>query len=134
MRVKQLDEKQVRLERRQRKMENSKIRLAKRHLKIRHVVKGTSIRPRLVVFRSNAHIYGMLVDDSNGKTLVSAGDKTITKKDMTKVEKAKEVGKLVAEKALKEKIKTIVFDRSGYLYHGRVKALADGAREGGLKF
>ncbi len=115
-------------------MKNSKIRLEKRHLKIRSIIKGTKDRPRFVVFRSNAHIYGMLVDDKTGKTVISVADKTITKKDLTKTEKAKEVGKLVAEKAAKEKIKNVVFDRAGYLYHGRVKALAEGAREGGLKF
>ncbi len=115
-------------------MNNSKARLAKRHLKIRSTIKGSPERPRLVVFRSNAHIYGMLVDDQSGKTLISVADKAVTKKDLTKTEKAKEVGKLVAEKAQKEKIKTVVFDRAGYLFHGRVKALAQGAREGGLKF
>ncbi len=115
-------------------MNNAKARLDKRHLKIRSNIKGTTSRPRFVVFRSNAHIYGMLVDDKSGKTLISAADKAITKKEMTKTEKAKEVGKLIAEKASKEKIKTVIFDRGGYLYHGRVKALAEGAREGGLKF
>ena len=115
-------------------MKEAKVRLIKRHLKIRSRVKGSKDCPRLVVFRSSAHIYGMLVDDSLGKTLVSVADKTITKKDLTKTEKAHEVGKLIAEKAVKEKIKKVVFDRAGYLYHGRVKALAEGAREGGLSF
>lgn len=115
-------------------MKEAKIRLAKRHLKIRARVKGSKDCPRLVVFRSNSHIYGMLVDDTIGKTLVSVADKVITKADLTKIEKAHEVGKLIAEKAVKEKIKKVVFDRAGYLYHGRVKALAEGAREGGLNF
>lgn len=115
-------------------MKEAKLRLAKRHLKIRSRIKGTKDCPRLVVFRSNVHIYGMLVDDTVGKTLISVADKTMTKKDMTKIEKAHAVGKLVAERAGKEKIKQVVFDRAGYHYHGRVKALAEGAREGGLKF
>lgn len=115
-------------------MNNSKLRLAKRHLKIRSTIKGSAERPRFVVFRSSAHIYGMLVDDKSGKTLISVADKAVTKKDLTKTEKANEVGKIIAERAQKEKIKTVVFDRAGYLFHGRVKALAQGAREGGLKF
>lgn len=115
-------------------MKHSKLRLKKRHLKIRSQVRGSKSRPRLVVFRSNTHIYGMLVDDKTGKTLVSVADKGFEKKDITKTQKAKEVGKLIAQKAIKEKINQIVFDRAGYLYHGRVKALAEGAREGGLKF
>lgn len=115
-------------------MKNAKIRLVKRHLKIRSKIKGNNKRPRFVIFRSSAHIYGMLVDDESGKTLVSVADKNINKKDLTKTEKAKAVGKLVAEKAAKEKISKVVFDRAGYLYHGRIKALADGARQGGLKF
>jgi len=115
-------------------MNKAKNRLAKRHLKIRAIVKGSPKRPRFVIFRSNTHIYGMLVDDQAGKTLVSVTDKGMSKKSLTKTEKAREVGKLVAEKAEKEKIKIVVFDRAGYLYHGRVKALAEGAREGGLKF
>jgi len=115
-------------------MNQPKARLEKRHLKIRSKIKGNKNLPRFVVFRSNLHIYGMLVDDETGKTLVSVADKSINKKDLNKTQKAKETGKLIAEKAVKEKIRKIVFDRSGYRYHGRVKALADGAREGGLKF
>jgi large subunit ribosomal protein L18 len=115
-------------------MKDSKLRLKKRHLKIRSKIKGSKTRPRLVVFRSNSHIYGMLVDDKSGKTLISVADKNVSKKDLTKTEKAMEVGKLLAEKAVKEKINQAIFDRAGYLYHGRVKALAEGAREGGLKF
>ena len=104
------------------------------HLRIRKAIVGTSQRPRLSVYRSNLGIYCQLIDDRTGHTILSAStmDKTIGK--ATKVEQAKEVGKLLAKKAMDAKIETVVFDRSGYLYHGRVKALADGAREGGLKF
>lgn len=89
--------------------------------------------PRLTVFRSSKHIYATLVDEKSGKTLFSVSDKTLTSK-VTKVEKAKEVGKQFAQKAAAKKVKKVVFDRAGYLYHGRVKALAEGAREGGLDF
>lgn len=89
------------------------------------------MRPRLSVFRSAKHIYAQIIDDSAGKTLVFVSDKKETGKNM---EKAYMVGKILAEKALKEKIKEVVFDRGGFLYHGRVEALAKGAREGGLKF
>lgn len=109
-----------------------KVNRAIRHLRVRSRIHGTSTAPRLYVFRSSKHIYAALVDDDKGKTLFSASDKD--SKVATKVEKAKLVGKLISEKAQKEGIKKIVFDRSGYLYHGRVKALADGAREGGLQF
>ena len=104
------------------------------HLRIRKAVIGTSTRPRLSVFRSNVAIYCQLIDDRAGHTLLSASsmDKAVSK--ATKVEQAKNVGKMIAEKALAAKIEAVVFDRGGYLYHGRVKALAEGAREGGLKF
>jgi large subunit ribosomal protein L18 len=103
--------------------------------RIRKVVTGTAEKPRLSVFRSNKEIYAQLVDDRNGKTLLSASsrDKDVASTG-TKTDIAKEVGKLVAEKAKKAGIETIAFDRNGYLYHGRVKALADAAREAGLKF
>ena len=109
-------------------------RRRKIHLRIRKAVVGTSERPRLSVYRSNLAIYCQLIDDRAGHTLLAAStmDKNIGK--ATKVEQAKEVGKLIAKKALDAKIESVVFDRSGYLYHGRIKALADGAREGGLKF
>lgn len=109
-------------------------RRRKIHLRIRKAVVGTSVRPRLSVFRSNHAIYCQLIDDSAGRTILSAStmDKSIGK--ATKVEQAKEVGKLIAKKAVDSKIEAVVFDRSGYLYHGRIKALAEGAREGGLKF
>ena len=104
--------------------------------RIRKVVSGTESRPRLSVFRSNKEIYAQIVDDVNGKTIIAASsrDKDISSVKGTKTEIAALVGKSVAEKALKAGIDTISFDRGGYQYHGRVKSLADGAREGGLKF
>ena len=103
--------------------------------RIRKVVSGTEARPRLAVFRSNKEIYAQIVDDVTGKTLAAASsrDKDITSKG-NKIEVAALVGKSIAEKALKAGVETIAFDRGGYLYHGRVKSLAEGAREGGLKF
>ncbi|MFC4721458.1 50S ribosomal protein L18 [Geojedonia litorea] len=104
--------------------------------RIRKVVSGTESRPRLAVFRSNKEIYAQVVDDVTGKTLASASsrDKDISSAKGTKTEIAALVGKSVAEKALKSGIEAIAFDRGGYQYHGRVKSLAEGAREGGLKF
>jgi len=105
--------------------------------RIKKVISGTSDFPRLSVFRSNKEIYCQLIDDINGKTLIqsSSRDKSIIDlKLATNMEIAFNVGKVIAEKAIKEGIKKIKFDRGGYLYHGRVKSLADGAREGGLKF
>lgn len=103
--------------------------------RIRKVVTGTAEQPRLSVFRSNKEIYAQIINDVTGTTLVAASsrDKDVKAKG-TKIEVASIVGKALAEKAIKAGIETIVFDRNGYLYHGRVKALADGAREGGLKF
>lgn len=116
-------------------MRNKELRMQKRKSAIRAKVSGDASRPRLNVFRSNNHIYGALIDDSVGKTLVSMSDKSLkTIKKETKTDLAFAVGKLLAEKALKKNLKEVVFDRGGYLYHGRVKALAEGAREGGLKF
>jgi len=105
-------------------------------MRIRKVVSGTSDRPRLSVFRSNKQISVQLIDDLAGKTMVAAssGEKGIFEKKGTKTEKAKLVGQLIAERAKEHGIDNVVFDRGGYLYHGRVKALADAAREGGLKF
>ena len=100
---------------------------------IRTKVSGTAEQPRLTVFRSNAQIYAQVIDDLSGKTLASAGSLSIKDK-MTKTEKAVQVGKLIAEAAKKAGVEAVVFDRNGYLYHGRVKALADAAREAGLKF
>ena len=103
--------------------------------RIRKTVSGTNERPRLAVYRSNKEIYAQLIDDVAGKTLASASsrDKDITVEG-SKQEVAFAVGKSIAEKAAQAGIETIAFDRGGYLYHGRVKSLADGAREGGLKF
>jgi large subunit ribosomal protein L18 len=105
-------------------------------LKIRKTVKGSTVIPRLSVYRSNAEIYAQLVDDKGGKTLLSVGsvEKSIQSSKVTKIEKAKLVGKLIAEKAVATGITSVVFDRNGFLYHGRIKSLAEGAREGGLKF
>jgi large subunit ribosomal protein L18 len=104
---------------------------------IRKNVKGTAETPRLSVFRSNKHIFAQVIDDLNGITLASASSlsKEISdKKDINKVEQAKLVGELIAKKALEKGIADVIFDRGGFLYHGRVKSLADSAREGGLKF
>jgi large subunit ribosomal protein L18 len=107
----------------------------RRHRRIRGKVAGTAERPRLAVFRSNKGIFAQLVDDESGRTLAGASWLGLAKSFKgNKVEQAAEVGKLVAEAAKKAGIETVVFDRGGYLYHGRVKALAEGAREGGLKF
>lgn len=107
----------------------------KRHKRVRAKIFGTPERPRLCVFRSAKHMYAQIIDDVNGKTLVSA---STMEKDFTEyggnADAAKKIGALVAERALKAKIDTVVFDRGGFVYHGRVKALAEGAREGGLKF
>ncbi|MEA3449881.1 MAG: 50S ribosomal protein L18 [Patescibacteria group bacterium] len=110
---------------------NSRIR---RHNRVRAKISGTGVRPRLSVFKSNSSIYLQLIDDRNGKTLVSANVKEVRKKDLNKTEQAAELGKLIAEKAKKEKIDVVVFDKGPYKYHGRVKAVADAARESGLKF
>ena len=104
--------------------------------RIRKVVSGTEARPRLSVFRSNKEIYAQIVDDVTGKTIAAASsrDKDISSAKGTKTEIAALVGKSVGEKAVKAGVETISFDRGGYLYHGRVKSLAEGAREAGLKF
>ena len=104
--------------------------------RIRKVSFGTAERPRLSVFRSNKEIYAQVIDDTTGKTLVAASsrDKDLSKAKGTKSEIATAVGKALAEKAIKAGVESVAFDRGGYQYHGRVKSLADGAREGGLKF
>ncbi|MBI1838504.1 MAG: 50S ribosomal protein L18 [Flavobacteriia bacterium] len=110
-------------------------RRAKIKRRIRKRITGSSKTPRLSVFRSNKQIYAQLIDDTTGKTLVSASsykNKAVASKN--KLEQAGIVGKEVAEKAIKAGVESVVFDRNGYLYHGRVKSLADSAREGGLKF
>ncbi len=96
-------------------------------------VRGTEDRPRLVVFRSNKYIYGQVVDDVNGKVIISATDKAVKDAKGTKIERAQEVGKKLASLLVAKKITKVRFDRSGYRYHGRVKAVAEGAREGGLE-
>ena len=103
--------------------------------RIKKTVSGTAQKPRLAVFRSNSEIYAQIIDDTKGVTLVAASsrDKDL-KASGTKTEKAKQVGEAIAKKALAAGIETISFDRGGYLYHGRVKSLAEGVREGGLKF
>jgi len=120
------------------KKESRNVRRQKRHLRIRKNLHGTPERPRLNVYRSLNHIYAQIIDDKAGRTLVSAS--TLDKELKGKLEStgnkeaARAVGKLVAEKALAKGITEVVFDRGGYIYHGRVKELAEGAREGGLKF
>ena len=111
-------------------------RRTKIKLKLRKRIKGTTEAPRLSVYRSNAEIYAQLIEDKGGKTLLAVGsvDKSISSAKVSKIEKAKLVGKLIAEKAVANGITSVVFDRNGFLYHGRVKSLAEGAREGGLKF
>jgi large subunit ribosomal protein L18 len=104
------------------------------HARIREKLAGTAERPRLNVYRSLNHIYAQVIDDQKGETLVSASTVQLKVKNGGNVAAAKEIGKSVAEKAAAKGIKQVVFDRGGYLYHGRVKALADGAREAGLEF
>ena len=117
------------------KKQNSNVARLRRHQRVRKNISGTAEKPRLNVFRSLNHIYAQIIDDTKGMTLVSASsmDKDFQGKGGN-VEAAKIVGKMVAQKALEKGIKTVVFDRGGYIYHGRVAALAEGAREGGLEF
>jgi large subunit ribosomal protein L18 len=105
-------------------------------MRIRKIVQGTPERPRMTVFRSNKQIYVQLIDDSQGKTLMAASSRVheIAGQKITKNEQARLVGKLLADKAIKAGINNVVFDRNGYLYHGRIKSLASAAREAGLKF
>jgi len=110
----------------------------KRHYRLRNKLSGTPESPRLCVFRSNKHIYAQIIDDDAGHTITAAStmEKTVAKnlKNTYNIDAAKAVGAAVAKKALEKGIETVVFDRGGYLYHGKVKALADSAREAGLKF
>ena len=115
-------------------MSVKKIKQKRRHIKIRARIHGTQDRPRLCVFRSINHIYAQLINDENAKVLLSVSDKDVKAGKKAKSEIAKEVGKAVAAEALKNKIEAVVFDRGGFIFHGRVKAVAEGAREGGLKF
>jgi large subunit ribosomal protein L18 len=109
-------------------------RRQRRHRRVRGRVNGSAARPRLCVFRSSKGIYAQVIDDDAGVTLASASTLQLAGASGTKSERAAEVGKLVAQRAREAGIAKVVFDRGGYLYHGRVKALADGAREGGLEF
>lgn len=104
----------------------------RRHLRVRRRITGTAERPRLVVFRSLKHIYAQIVDDAAGRTLMTVSSQVLT--EGKKSERSVQVGKAIAEKAKAAGITRVVFDRAGYKYHGRVKAVADGAREGGLEF
>ena len=115
---------------------NKQIIRFKRKKRIRSRIEGSIERPRLSVFRSNKHLYAQLVDDVKGHTLVAAStlEEDLKEKLGGTIEGAKTLGNLIAKRALAKKISMVVFDRSGYLYHGRIKAVADAAREGGLKF
>ena len=119
------------------KINNSAIR-KKKHLRIRNRFSGTAERPRLAVFRSNSHMYAQIIDDEAGKTLVSCStlekDVAGSLKETDNIEAAKAVGDTVAKRAIEKGIKEVVFDRAGYIYHGKVAALADAAREAGLTF
>ena len=106
----------------------------KRHARVRNKISGTPECPRLNVFRSSSHIHAQIIDDVNGVTLVSASSVDMKLANGGNVEAAAQVGKAVAERALEKKIENVVFDRGGYIYHGRVKALAEAAREAGLEF
>jgi len=116
------------------KQKAKKEKMDRRHKKLRYKISGTALKPRLSVFRSNLGLNLQLIDDEAGITLASANYKEIKGDKKTKTEVATELGKLLAKKAQDKKILEVVFDRGGYRYHGRVKAVADGAREGGLKF
>ena len=119
-------------------MSLTKVKRRKRiKMRIRRSISGTGDRPRMTVFRSNRGMYVQLIDDLNGRTLVAASSLKAEAEESgktSKIEQAKLVGKMIAGKSLEKGISKVVFDRNGYLYHGRVKALADAAREGGLKF
>ena len=114
---------------------NRKMERTRRHIRVRTKISGTAECPRLCVYRSNTNIYAQIVDDTKGVTLVSAStlDKEIKEKH-SNIEAAKEVGALIAKRALEKKIKNVVYDRGGYIYHWVVKELAEAAREGGLQF
>jgi large subunit ribosomal protein L18 len=116
------------------KKENSNVARLRRHARVRTKVSGTTEVPRLNVFRSNNGIYVQVIDDTTGKTLVSSSTVELKIKNGGNIEAAKAVGADVAKKCIDKKIKTVVFDRGGYLYHGRVEALAEAARENGLEF
>ncbi len=119
------------------KVSRSDVRV-KKHMRVRNHLAGTSARPRLAVFRSNNHMYAQIIDDSVGNTLVSAS--TVEKSVKAELEKTNDVdaaayvGKVIAERALEKGIKSVIFDRGGFVYHGKIQALADAAREAGLEF
>ena len=115
------------------KVSKNEVRVRK-HVRVRQKVSGTSEKPRLCVFRSNKHISVQVIDDVKGVTLASSSSVALKLNDGGNVEGAKKVGEDIAKKCLEKKIETVVFDRAGYIYHGRVKALADAARSAGLKF
>ncbi|OIK14404.1 50S ribosomal protein L18 [Bacillus sp. MUM 116] len=117
------------------KLDKNAVRL-KRHARVRAKLSGTSARPRLNVFRSNKHIYAQIIDDMNGVTLASAStlDKELNLESSSNADAAQKVGELVAKRAVEKGITNVVFDRGGYLYHGRIQALADAARANGLQF
>jgi large subunit ribosomal protein L18 len=115
------------------KLQEKAKRRTRRRLTTRKVMKGSEACPRLVVFRSNASIYAQIVDDSKGFTIAAADSRKLGEK-LPKSELSKRTGMALAEEAKKKGVSSVIFDRNGYLYHGRVKALAEGAREGGLKF
>ena len=106
----------------------------KKHLKLRNKISGTSARPRFCVYRSNNHIYAQIIDDTKGHTLVASSSKALGLEKTNDVAAATAVGEAIAKKAVEAGIESVVFDRGGYVYHGKVKALADAAREAGLKF
>ncbi len=106
----------------------------RRHVRVRNKISGTPERPRLNVFRSNSHIHAQIIDDVNGKTLAAASSVDMKLENGSNVEAAALVGKEIAKRAKAKKIEEVVFDRGGYIYHGRIKALAEAAREAGLKF
>lgn len=106
----------------------------RRHIRVRKTLSGTSSSPRLCVYRSNKNIEAQIIDDTKGITLVSSSSMSLKLANGSNIEAATKVGEDIAKKALAKKIETVVFDRSGYIYHGRVKALAEGARSAGLKF
>ena len=116
------------------KEKENKLKQAKRHKRVRAKVKGSSLRPRLSVFRSNKGLFLQLIDDDKSITLVSADVKELKKSKSSKTDNAFELGKVLAQKALAKNIKKAVFDKGGYRYHGRVEAVAKGARESGLEF
>ena len=114
------------------KNSEKRIKRVRRHARVRAKISGTAARPRMCVYRSNTGMYVQLVDDNTGKTMLSASTKELKMKKGTKQEAAAELGKLIAKKASGKKIKTVLFDKGGFKYHGRVKAVAEAARESGL--